>query len=388
MITRVSRLEHIPGIGVDKVGAAADAAHDPDLLRLENLDTDIRPPAVALAATKAAVDDDDANSYLPFHGSLALREAVAAHVGRIAGRAYDPHDQVVNAAGGLNGILDVLLATVEPGREVVLADPIYAGLVNRIRLVGGVPRHVPCTAGPDGWSTDPDELAAAVGPNTAAVLVMAPVMPTGALLDHTHWDALARAVARHDCWVIYDAAMERIRFDGRAPDHPAAHPGLAHRTITCGAASKELRMIGWRVGWVVGPAEIMADVKLVGLSNVVCPVGIGQAAVAAALSAPDADADVAAATAIWRDRCATIVDALADYPCIRPHGGWSLLIDTAALGLAPEVAAERLFRLGRIAATPMNGWGPQGSTHLRLVFANEPVERLGDVRARFAAAFG
>ncbi|MFE3316563.1 pyridoxal phosphate-dependent aminotransferase, partial [Embleya sp. NPDC059213] len=299
-----------------------------------------------------------------------------------------PLSEEVNAAGLINLELNQLPASLEPGREVVLADPIYAGLINRVRLVGGVPRFVRCTAGPAGWSTDPEELAAAVGPNTAAVLVTAPVMPTGALLDHTHWDALARAVAEHDCWVIYDAAMERIRFDGTAPDHPAAHPGLAHRTITCGAASKELRMIGWRVGWVAGPAEIMADVKLVGLSNVVCPVGIGQAAVAAALSAPDADADVAAATAIWRDRCATILDALADYPCIRPHGGWSLLIDTAAMGLAPESAAERLFRLGRIAATPMHGWGPQGSTHLRLVFANEPVRRLSDIRTRFEAAFG
>lgn len=250
------------------------------------------------------------------------------------------------------------------------------------------PRHVPSTATAHGWATDPEQLAAAVGPNTAAVLVMAPAMPTGALLDGTHWDALARAVEAHDCWVIYDAAMERIRFDGKAPEHPAAHPGLADRTITVGSASKELRLIGWRVGWVIGPAEIVADVKLVGVTNVVCQVGIAQHAVAAALSHPDADADVAAATAIWRDRCEAILTHLADYPCIRPHGGWSLLIDTTALGLTPEAASERLFRLGRVAATPMNGWGPQGASHLRLVFANEPANRLTDLRARFATAFG
>ena len=85
-------------------------------------------------------------------------------------------------AGGLNGILNILLATVEPGQEVVLADPIYAGLVNRIRLAGGVPRHVRAAATADGWDTDPGELAAAVGPQTAAVLLMGPAMPTGALL--------------------------------------------------------------------------------------------------------------------------------------------------------------------------------------------------------------
>jgi aspartate/methionine/tyrosine aminotransferase len=291
----------------------------------------------------------------------------------------------VSVAGGLNGVLNVLLATVEPGQEVVVGDPIYAGLVNRIRLAGAVPRHVRGVPGPAGWTVDPAELAAAVGPNTAAVLAMSPAMPTGALLGADHWDALAEAPP---VWVIYDAAMERIRFDGAAPAHPARHPGLADRTITVGSASKELRMIGWRVGWVVGPAPIMADVHLVGLTNVVCQVGIAQQAVADALSAPDADADVAGATATWRERCELILAQLADYPCVRPDGGWSLLVDTQAMGLTPAEASARLFDRGRVAATPMTGWGPAGERYLRLVFANEPVERLGDLRERFSAAFG
>jgi aspartate/methionine/tyrosine aminotransferase len=118
----VSRLREIPGIGVDVVGDAADAAADPEILRLENLDTDLRPPLVALEATRAAIDDDAANSYLPFQGHLALREAAAAHVGRLAGRAYDAATECVGSAGGLNGILNALLATVELGQEVVLCD--------------------------------------------------------------------------------------------------------------------------------------------------------------------------------------------------------------------------------------------------------------------------
>ena len=113
----VSRLRDIPGIGVDKVGDAADAAADPRLLRLENLDTDLRPPEVALEATRAAIDRDDANSYLPFQGHLALREAACVHVAAATGRSYDPGTQCVSVAGGLNGILNVLLATVEPARR-------------------------------------------------------------------------------------------------------------------------------------------------------------------------------------------------------------------------------------------------------------------------------
>ncbi len=384
----MSRLRDIPGIGVDVVGDAADAAGDPEILRLENLDTDVRPPEVALEATHAAIDDDAANSYLPFGGHRALREAAAAHVGRLAGRGYDPDTECVSVAGGLNGILNALLATVEPGQEVVLTDPVYAGLVNRVRLAGGVPRFVPATATQDGWTIDPDQLAAAVGPGTAAVLMMGPSMPTGLVLDDRHWAALATALEPYPAWLIYDAAMERIRFDGRPPSHPAAHPGLAGRTITVGSASKELRLIGWRVGWVTGPAPVLADIKLVGLTNVVCQVGIAQAAVAAALADPDADADVAAATAIWQERAEVIMSQLIAYPVIRPHGGWSLLIDTRPLEITPARASALLLEHGQVAATPMDGWGPSGPQYLRLVFANESVERLASLASRFRRALG
>jgi aspartate/methionine/tyrosine aminotransferase len=205
----VSRLRDIPGIGVDVIGDAADATGDPEFLRLENLDTDIRPPAAALEVTRAAVDDDAANSYLPFQGHRALLAAAAEHVGRIAGRRYDPGTECVSVADGLNGILNTLLATVEPGQQVVLCDPVYAGLVNRVRLAGGVPRFVAAEPSAGGWSVDPGRLAAAVGPATAAVLMMGPVMPTGLVLGGGHWDALAAACDRHGAWLIYDAAMER-----------------------------------------------------------------------------------------------------------------------------------------------------------------------------------
>lgn len=384
----VTRLQHIPGIGVDEMGDRADRERDASLLRLENLDTDLRPPAVALERTRVAVDEDSANSYLPFQGSVALREAAAAHVSRSAGHEYDPYRESLITAGGLNGILNTLLAVVEPGDEVVLVDPIYAGLVNRIRIAGGVPRFVPLVAGSSGWTVDPEELAAAITDRTAAVLMMSPAMPTGSVLGRAHWEALAGALEGHRAWLIDDAAMERIRFDDGERLHPARVAGLTERTITVGAASKELRMIGWRVGWVVGPAEIIADINLVGLSNVVCQVGLAQEAVAAALTAPDADEDVRRAVDTWRARRDLIVQQLTDYPVIPPDGGWSVLIDTAQLGMAPGEAAELLFARGRIAATPMDGWGPSGEKYLRLVYANEPVERLHDLRTRFAAAWG
>src|SRR5471032_48951 len=101
----VARLQEILGIGVDKMGDAADSLGDADILRLENLDTDLRPPAAALARTREAIDDDAANSYLPFTGLQSLREAAAARVGHSADATYDASNECIVSAGGLSGIL-------------------------------------------------------------------------------------------------------------------------------------------------------------------------------------------------------------------------------------------------------------------------------------------
>ncbi|MGH8779502.1 pyridoxal phosphate-dependent aminotransferase [Paraburkholderia sp.] len=381
----VSRLRNIPGIGVDKMGDAADASNDRDILRLENLDTDLRPPADAIRRTHEAIDDDDANSYLPFTGQRALREAAAARVAKSAGTAYDAGRECVISAGGLAGILNVLLSILEPGDEVVLTDPTYAGLINRVRLAGGEPKFARLIPGADGWRLDLDSLAAAIGPRTRALLVMSPSMPSGFVATRDEWDAIAAHCRRADAWLVYDAAMERIVFDGREILHPASLPEMRTRTITVGSVSKEYRMIGWRVGWIVGPEAIMGDVRLTSLSNVVCQVGIGMPGAAAALTARNDG--VAEAVAQWQARRDLLLHELRDLPLVRPDGGWSLLIDTAQLGLASTDASRLLFEKGDVAATPMTGWGPQAERYLRFVFANEPLERLADIRERVRRAW-
>ncbi|HEY3540828.1 MAG TPA: pyridoxal phosphate-dependent aminotransferase [Trinickia sp.] len=381
----VSRLRNIPGIGVDRVGDAADSMHDADILRLENLDTDLRPPAAALKVTREAVDDDAANSYLPFLGLPALRQAAAERVGRAAGHRYDAATECIVSAGGLAGIFNVLLSILEPGDEVVLTTPTYAGLINRVHLAGGVPKFARLVAGADGWRLDLDSLAAAVGPRTKAFLMMSPSMPSGYVATADEWQAIAEHCRRAGAWLVYDAAMERILFDGRAVLHPAGLPDMRERTISVGAVSKEYRMIGWRIGWIVGPATIMRDVRLASLSNVVCQVGIAMPGAAAALTA--ADDGVAAAVTEWEKRRDVLVAQLADLPVVRPHGGWSLLIDTDALGIEPGEASRRLLAHGKIAATPMTNWGPGAERYLRFVFSNEPASRLGDVRERIRASW-
>jgi N-succinyldiaminopimelate aminotransferase len=381
----VSRLDYITKIGVEQMGDLADSLRDPDVLRLENLDTDLRPPQSALDFTKRAIDDDDANSYLPFFGLDSMRQAAAGLVGRQSGQEYDWRTECVISAGGLAGILNVLLATLEPGDEVLMTDPIYVGLINRVRLAGGVPRFVPLLPSAQGWRLDTGALSRIDTGPVKAALLMSPAMPAGAVLTRDEWQALVDFCRRADCWLIDDSAMERILFDGRPVIHPASFPGMRERVITVGSASKEYRMIGWRVGWVVGPAAIIADVARVSITNVVCQTGIAMGAVAAAIEDPDDG--IEASVAEWQRRCDTLLDELVDFTVIPPHGGWSFLVDVAPLGLDGPAASRRLLERGKIAATPMVHWGSERSSrYVRLVYANEPVERLRGAGRRFRDA--
>ncbi len=381
----VSRLSGMAGIGVDRMGNLADQSQDGAILRLENLDTDLRPPPGVEEATRQAVGEDDANSYLPFLGADTLRQAAAALVSRLSGVEYHWQNSTIVSAGGLNGILNVLLALLEPGDEVILTDPIYIGLVNRVRLAGGVPVFAPYRIEDGVWRLDRDRLRRSVTAKTKALLMMSPSMPTGAVFTRQDWDSICAACQEADAWLLYDSAMERILFDGLDSLHPAAFPGMAQRTITVGAVSKEYRMIGWRVGWIVAPPAIIDDIGLVNISNVVCPVGIAQAAATVALQAPDAD--IAAASAEWQHRRDTILRELEGFPIVKPQGGWSMLLDVSGFGLTGAEASQRLLEKGKIAATAMTGWGSERSANfVRFVFSNEPVSRLHGLRERVEAA--
>jgi aspartate/methionine/tyrosine aminotransferase len=254
-------------------------------------------------------------------------------------------------------------------------------------MAGAEPVFVPFRRRDGAWRLDLDALADAVTERSRALFVMNPSMPSGAVLELDEWTAIAAACRDSGCWLIYNAAMERIVFDDRPIVHPAALPGLAERVITVGSVSKEYRMIGWRVGWVAGPKAVMQDITRAHLFNVVTPVSLTQRAAIEALRTPDTDA--AAAVAEWQRRRDVVVTELAAFDPVPAAGGWSLLVDVASRGLTAREAAARLLERGQVAATPMDGWGEvNGAQHVRVVFANEPVDRLTGLGERFARALG
>jgi len=378
----VRRLDDIPGFNIDRVAAAA--GDDPEVLRMENLDTDVPPPAEALEATRAAIDRDEANSWLPFTGRDDLKDAVAAFIERRGGPRYDGRREIVITCGEGDAMLDALFCLTDPGDEVIVTDPTYAGMINRVRLVGAFPRLVPLHVVDGEWRMDTAALTAGVTSRTRVVFINNASFPSGWVASEEEWDAITAVCRERDLRLLYWAGYEGVLFDGRKVVHPAAMPGMRDRTITVGAVSLEQRMIGWRVGWVVAPGGLVNDVSRVHIYNGLVASGFAQTGARVALEAPGDD--LAAANAEWQRRRDETMRQLEGLPVARPAGAWSLLLDVAAIGLECGEVSERLLEQ-KVAATPMRGWGGEvAGRHVRFVFSNEPVPRLAMLGERVRAA--
>src|SRR2546423_9098385 len=200
------RLAQIPGFNIDRVAAAAGT--DPDILRMENLDTDIPPPEAAMEATRAAIGEDEANSWLPFTGRDDLKDAVAAYIERRGGPHYDGRREIVITCGEGDAMLDALFCLTDPGDEVIVTDPTYAGMINRVRLAGALPRLVPLRVVDDEWRIDLDALSSAVTARTRVVFVNNASFPTGWVASAEEWGAIASVCRENDLWLLYWARVE------------------------------------------------------------------------------------------------------------------------------------------------------------------------------------
>jgi N-succinyldiaminopimelate aminotransferase len=217
-------------------------------------DTD-GPDAVLAAAVDAL--RGGANQYAPGPGVPALRRAVAEHQRRWYGLDVDPDTEVVVTTGATEAIAAAVLGLVEPGDEVVVLEPYYDSYVAVLQMAGAVRRPVTLRA-PD-FRLPVDELRAAVGPRTTAILLNSPHNPTGAVLTREELEAVARVAREHDLVVISDEVYEHLTFD---VEHLpiATLPGMRERTLTISSGGKTFSFTGWKVGWASGPAPLVQAV--------------------------------------------------------------------------------------------------------------------------------
>ncbi len=221
-------------------------------------DTD-GPPGM-LEVARSAISSGH-NQYPPGSGTRELRSAVAEHQAARYGLVHDPDTEVLITVGATEAISAALLALIQQGEEVLLIEPYYDSYAAAVALAGATRRVVPLVSDGDRFVLDLDALARAITPATRMLVLNSPHNPTGTVLQLAELTALAALAVQHDLLVITDEVYEHLVFDVAQHVPIATLPGMAQRTLSISSAGKTFSVTGWKIGWVCGPAPLVAAVR-------------------------------------------------------------------------------------------------------------------------------
>ena len=317
--------------------------------------------------------------YAAVPGVAALRAAVAARLSAQHGQSYTS-DNVLIVPGGQAGLFAAHHAACDPGDRALMIDPYYATYPGTIRAVGALPVAVAARS-EDGFQPDLAALAkAAVG--AGSLLINSPNNPTGAVYSAASLAGIAAIAEAHDLWVISDEVYDSQVWQGQ--HRPIASlPGMAARTLTIGSLSKSHAMTGSRLGWVCGPADVIAQmITLATHTTYGVPGYIQEAGLFALAMGPAAEAAVAAPFKRRRDLLLGRITGHKVLRAIPPEGAMYVMLDIRATGLSGDDFAARLLDAAHVAVMPGESFGQAAAGHVRValtlpdeLFA-EAVDRL------------
>ena len=342
------------------------------------------PPELKEAA-KAAIDAD-VNQYAITWGARDFREAIAAKTTRwYPGWPVDPETDITVTCGATEGMIAAMLALVDPGDEVIVFEPFYENYGPDAILSGAIPRYV--TLHEPDWRIDPDELRAAFGPLTRAIILNTPHNPTGKVFDRAELELIAELAQEHDALVLTDDIYEHIVFAG---EHipMATLPGMAERTVAINSLSKTYSVTGWRVGWVVASAPLTNAIRKVHDFLTVGAAAPLQAAGAVALALPDDY--YATLAADYRHRRDLILPALeaAGLRPFAPDGAYYVMADITSVTDEDDVTfARRLTVSPGVASVPGSSFYSRpelGRTKVRFAFPKREAT-LAEAATRLAS---
>ncbi len=331
-------------------------------------------PEALKQAAKAAIDADH-SIYTDLRGMASLRCAIARKCERFNGFAADPETEIVVTCGTAGAFACILMATLNPGDEVVTFSPGYHYYAEMLALIGVTPRYV--NTSPPDWRYQSDELAAAFTDRTRMVLINTPCNPSGKVFSERELREIAALAERHAAWILTDEIYEYITF-GVPHVSIARLPGAAGRTITVSGPSKTYAVTGWRVGWAVGPAAVMQKVGIVNDFLNICAPAPMQHGILAGLSLPDSYyRDLALDYRRRRDLLAETLTDIGFTP-FRADGAFYILAEFPEHRFVSAVdAAETILHKVGVAvvpAPPFYANSADGSRVLRICFAKSLPE--------------
>jgi aminotransferase len=341
------------------------------------------PEEIKRAAREAI--DADINQYAITWGAKRLRDAIAAKFERTQGVTVDPEAEITVCCGSTEGMIASMLGIINPGDEVVVFEPFYENYGPDAILSGASPRYVKLR--PPDWSFDPDDLAAAFGPKTKAIILNSPNNPTGKVFTRTELEAIRDLCVRWNSFAITDEIYEHMVYDGAEHISLAAIEGMRDRTITINALSKTYCVTGWRVGWAIAPPEVTASIRKVHDFLTVGAAAPLQEAGAKALAFPQSYYDKLVQD--YSVRRARLLDILANagFGCFKPRGAYYIMTDISGFGFPDDLAlAKYLVEKVGVAAVPGSSFfrdPADGKSILRFTFCKKE-ETLAAAAAKLA----
>jgi aspartate aminotransferase len=332
---------------------------------------DFGTPDAIGAAAHAAIDQHF-TKYTPVPGTIELRRAIGDRYRADYGVAY-AESEIITSAGGKQALFNTALALFGPGDEVITHAPYWPTLTEQVKLAGATPVIVRLTAD-DRFAVRAQPIVNAFTPRTRGVIINSPCNPTGAVIAESELTTLAQEAARRDIWLVLDLCYEKLIYE----DTPHNLPGVLNRhardlSVLCGSASKAYAMTGWRCGWALGPARVVAAQNALqshATSNVN---SITQKAVVEALTGSQAPVQAMLDEyRVRRDRLHEWLSQDARVRCLKPAGAFYMFLDVQQLlsagGLRSSAEfAEALLDEARVAVTPGEAFDAPG--FVRISFA-------------------
>ncbi len=378
-------------LAIDAKAKALQAA-GADVVGFGAGEPDFPTPEPIVEAAVAACRDPRNHRYTPTAGLPELRAAVARKTARDSGYVVEP-SQVLITNGGKQAVAHAFAALLDPGDEVLLPAPYWTTYPEAIRLAGGVPVVVP-TDSSTGFQVSVDGLEAAATERTKVVLFVSPSNPTGAVYDREAVEAIGELALRRGWWVVTDEIYEHLVYDGGvAHSMPVVVPGLADRCVVLNGVAKTYAMTGWRVGWLVGPPDVVDAATSIQSHETSNVANVSQRAALAAVSG-DLSA-VEAMRAAFDRRRRTIHRMLGEIPgvgCLLPEGAFYAfpsfegVLGREIRGRRPSTTlelAELVLEEARVAFVPGEAFGAPGYGRFSYALADEDlvrgIDRLGEM---------
>lgn len=323
--------------------------------------------------------------YTDVKGIEPLREAIAEKYRREYGLSYRKEDVLVSC-GAKHSLYNLLQAVVNPGDEVIIPSPYWVSYSDMALLAGGVPRLI-STGEANGFRMAPAELEAALTPRTRVVILNSPCNPTGACYERDELLALARVLEKHECLILSDDIYEKIVYDGfQFHNLVALSPALRDRTILVNGVSKTYAMTGWRIGYALGPSDVIGAGGKIQSQSTSNPTSIAQAAALEAIRGPQDDLPVMVREfAKRREVIVRLMNEIRGIRCLKPQGAFYVFPNVSAVYGKKSAAgkqlqtpcdvADYLLEEAKVAAVPGEDFGSQ--EHIRFSYATslEDIEK-------------